>query len=159
MSKGWRSVGWIPFVLIAVVLLSVATVMAAQDDAGPAIRLAPDDAVVVARGEKVYQQQCASCHGRRLEGQFDWRRRLPNGRLPAPPHDASGHTWHHPDAMLFEITKRGPAAIVGSGYESDMPGYDGVLNDAEIIAVLSFIKSRWPAEIRDRHDRMNARVR
>jgi len=159
VSTPWRPAAWLPVVLMALVLLSAATVMAAQDDAGAAIRLAPDDAAAVARGEKIYLQHCASCHGRRLEGQFDWRRRLPNGRLPAPPHDASGHTWHHPDAVLFEITKRGPAAFVGSGYESDMPGYDGVLSDGEIVDVLSFIKSRWPDEIRRRHDRMNARVR
>ena len=28
-------------------------------------------------------------------------KRLPNGRLPAPPHDVSGHTWHHPDQVLI----------------------------------------------------------
>jgi mono/diheme cytochrome c family protein len=78
-----------------------------------------------------------------LEGQPNWRERLPSGRLPAPPHDASGHTWHHPDAVLFTITRDGLGAIV-PGYESDMPAFGGVLSDAEIRAVLAFIKSRWP---------------
>ena len=95
-------------------------------------------------GERLYQENCASCHGANLEGQPDWRTRLPNGRVPAPPHDASGHTWHHPDRVLFDIVKRGPAAIVGAGYESDMPGYEGVLTDDEITSIVDYIKSTWP---------------
>ena len=95
-------------------------------------------------GEGLYQENCASCHGANLEGQPDWRSRLPNGRAPAPPHDASGHTWHHPDSVLFDIVKRGPAAIVGNGYESDMPGYEGVLTDEEITTIIDYIKSTWP---------------
>ena len=95
-------------------------------------------------GERLYPENCASCHGANLEGQPDWRTRLPNGRLPAPPHDASGHTWHHTDRVLFDIVKRGPAAIVGAGYESDMPGYEGVLTDDEITSIVDYIKSTWP---------------
>ncbi|HBC07561.1 MAG TPA: cytochrome C, partial [Rhodospirillaceae bacterium] len=49
-------------------------------------------------------------------------------------------------------------AVVGGSYESDMPGFDGVLTDTEIIAVLSYIKSTWPASIRARHDDLNQRA-
>ena len=66
------------------------------------------------------------------------------GFLPAPPHDESGHTWHHADDILFRIVKEGTAAIVGGGYESDMPGFADVLSDAEIRAVLAYIKNTWP---------------
>ena len=96
------------------------------------------------RGAEIYAANCASCHGAELEGQPDWKRRLPSGRLPAPPHDASGHTWHHPDDVLFRITKEGPAAVVGGGYQSDMPGFADVLSDDDIRAALEFIKSTWP---------------
>jgi mono/diheme cytochrome c family protein len=99
---------------------------------------------VLVEGRTLYSQYCARCHGANLEGQRDWTGRLPSGRLPAPPHDASGHTWHHSDRVLFEITKKGPAAVVGSDYESDMPAFDGVLTDEQIRAVLAFIKSTWP---------------
>ena len=95
-------------------------------------------------GERLYQENCASCHGANLEGQPDWRSRLPNGRLPAPPHDASGHTWHHTDRVLLDIVKRGTAAIVENGYESDMPGFEEVLTDEEIAAIIDYIKSTWP---------------
>ena len=99
-------------------------------------------------GERLYQENCASCHGANLEGQPDWRSRLPNGMLPAPPHDASGHTWHHTDRVLVDIVKRGTAAIVGNGYESDMPGFGEVLTDEEITAIIDYIKSTWPDQIR-----------
>jgi len=94
-------------------------------------------------GQEFYAARCASCHGADLEGQPDWKRRLDTGRMPAPPHDQSGHTWHHADRALFQITKGGVGAIV-PGYESDMPAFEGVLNDAEIAAVLAWIKSTWP---------------
>jgi hypothetical protein len=71
-----------------------------------------------------------------LEGQPDWMRPLPSGRMPAPPHDASGHTWHHRDDVLFRLVKEGVTAVVGGGYESDMPGFAGVLSDEEIPQLL-----------------------
>ena len=63
--------------------------------------------------------------------------------MPAPPHDASGHTWHHADRPLFTITKLGVGAVVPD-YESDMPAFEGILSDDEIVAVLAWIKSTWP---------------
>ncbi|MEO1911076.1 MAG: cytochrome c [Paracoccus sp. (in: a-proteobacteria)] len=97
----------------------------------------------IALGKEIYATNCAACHGSDLEGQPDWKRRLENGRMPAPPHDATGHTWHHADSQLFTITKLGVGAVV-DGYESDMPAFDGPLADDEIRAVLSYIKSTWP---------------
>ncbi len=105
--------------------------------AGPA----PRD---LARGAALYAEHCAACHGADLEGAADWRRPRPDRRLPAPPHDASGHTWRHPDSVLFAITKHGSAAVIGGGYESDMIGFGDVLDDEEIRDVLAFIKSTWP---------------
>lgn len=144
----------------AALLVAGAAYFALSDRTGGpgALALRPDDEALVARGAALYRAHCASCHGARLEGQANWRARMANGRLPAPPHDASGHTWHHADAVLFALTKHGPAAMVG-GYQSDMPGYAGVLSDEEILAVLSYIKSRWPEQIRRRHDEINARSR
>ena len=121
--------------------------------------LLADDIDIVSRGSVIYAEQCASCHGKNLEGQPNWRSRLSSGRLPAPPHDATGHTWHHSDALLFRITKLGPATFVGGGYESDMPAYAGILSDDEMIAVLSYIKSTWPPAVRRRHDRLNQSLR
>ena len=122
--------------------------------------LRPDDAALVARGGTLYAQQCAACHGAHGEGQPEWRERGPTGLLPAPPHDASGHTWHHPDEQLFAITRNGVAAVIGQpNYQSTMPVYAGVLSDADIVAVLSYIKAQWPPELRRHHDEVNAQAR
>jgi len=119
----------------------------------------PEDAQQVARGKPLYEKFCASCHGARLEGQTNWKRKLPNGRRPAPPHDASGHTWHHPDAILFGITKYGPVPgkYAPPNYQSDMPGYEKTLSDEDIWAVLAYIKSSWPPEIRRAQQDVNSR--
>ena len=102
---------------------------------------APPD---LAEGKALYDLHCAGCHGLKLEGQPDWRRRLANGRMPAPPHDESGHTWHHPDEVLFAITKHGLVPpYAPPGYRSDMPAFAGVLSDEEIRAVLAYIESHW----------------
>jgi len=106
----------------------------------------PSDARLVQLGKQVYAAQCAACHGVNLEGEPNWRERKPNGRLPAPPHDVSGHTWHHPDQVLFDIVKNGlvPGVTAPIGYESDMPAYSTVLTDEEIRASLAYIKRTWP---------------
>ena len=108
----------------------------------------PDDSAQVARGQALYARYCAACHGAELQGEPDWQTRKPSGALPAPPHDASGHTWHHSDRQLFEITKHGMGAYAPPGWASDMPAFAGVLSDADIWAVLAYIKSHWPEQAR-----------
>jgi mono/diheme cytochrome c family protein len=120
-----------------------------------------DDPARVAAGRAVYDRHCASCHGAQLEGEPNWREKKPTGRMPAPPHDATGHTWHHPDTVLFGITKFGlvPGKYAPPGYESDMPGFGGALSDDEIRALLDYIKSTWPDEIRRAQGEANERAR
>lgn len=139
--------------------MGAAAIFLAQPGTAQGANLFPfDDPAAVARGEEIYTAQCAACHGAALEGQPDWRSPAANGRLPAPPHDETGHTWHHPDPQLFLITKYGTAALVGGNYESDMPGFEDVLSDQEILEVLAYIKSTWPENIRARHTEMNAGI-
>jgi mono/diheme cytochrome c family protein len=119
--------------------------------------LDPDDGQLVAAGAAIYEANCASCHGADLKGEPNWQSPGEDGLMPAPPHDETGHTWHHPDEILFAITKHGVAKVANlKDYNSAMPVYEGVLSDEEIIAALSWIKAQWPAEIRRRHDEMNA---
>ena len=119
----------------------------------PILRIDPTDAALVERGRRTYVEACASCHGASLEGQPNWQRRMANGRLPAPPHDVSGHTWHHSDEWLFKITKYGPTAYP-DGYQTDMPAFEQRLSDEDIAASLAFIKSTWPAEVRIKQARI-----
>ncbi len=110
----------------------------------------PHNAEQVARGRALYANHCATCHGTRLEGQPNWRVRKPDGRLPAPPHDVTGHTWEHSDESLFKVTKQGVGPFVSPSYETDMQGFGGVLTDEEIWSVIAYIKSKWPESLRER---------
>jgi len=146
--------------IVAVVVLAGAAWWFLDGGAGGEnLSISPDDRALVALGKPLYARQCAACHGAKLEGQENWRRALPGGGLRAPPHDASGHTWHHPDAMLFTITKHGGAAIAPPGFKSNMPGFKDSLSDREIRAVLAYIKSRWPERIRKISQRINRQAR
>jgi mono/diheme cytochrome c family protein len=107
------------------------------------------DRAQLALGQKIYAEHCAACHGVKLEGEPNWQKKLPNGRFPAPPHDDSGHTWHHPMEVLFGITKLGLGPpYAPPGYESDMPAFVGKLSDEEIRAVLAYIEAHWSDEVR-----------
>lgn len=117
----------------------------------------PKNSEVVTLGKVIYNENCASCHGVNLEGQPNWKQPNSEGMLPAPPHDRTGHTWHHTDELLFGITKYGLAEFSGlKNHKTDMPIYKDILTDDEIIAVLSYIKSTWPKDVIQRHDDMNA---
>lgn len=104
-------------------------------------------------GQNLYAQHCAACHGTSLEGQPDWQSPNEDGVLPAPPHDATGHTWHHDDALLFEYTKDGGAAALDvrgvTGFNSGMPGFGGTLTDSQIWDILAYIRSTWSTRERD----------
>lgn len=113
------------------------------------------DPAKIAAGRDLYGKQCASCHGASLEGQPNWRERLANGRLPAPPHDALGHTWHHSDQQLFAITRDGLEQFAGEGYPTDMPKFKSVLTDDEIRSIIAFIKSTWPERERMAQERIS----
>jgi mono/diheme cytochrome c family protein len=110
----------------------------------------------LARGEAIYAEACASCHGANLEGQPNWKSPGPDGRLPAPPHDDTGHTWHHPDRLLLQITALGTGAVVGNGYESNMPGFGGLYSEQELRDVLAWIKTQWPDRERDHQAQVTA---
>ncbi len=107
----------------------------------------------LAIGEHLYLQHCATCHGKNLEGQPNWRQPGQDGALPAPPHDVNGHTWHHDNQLLFDYTNLGGQAALSAkgvtGFASGMPGFRGALSDSEIWNILAFIRSTWPQEIKD----------
>jgi mono/diheme cytochrome c family protein len=102
----------------------------------------------IATGETMYQQHCASCHGKALEGQPNWKQPLPNGKYPAPPHDNSGHTWHHNDELLLAITLNGGNGQ-GDMSHGDMPAFKALLSEVQARQILAFIKSRWGTQQRE----------
>jgi mono/diheme cytochrome c family protein len=63
--------------------------------------------------------------------------------------------------VLVGITKFGlvPGKYAPPGYQSDMPGFGGALSDDEILAVVAYIKSTWPDEVRRAQAEANERAR
>jgi len=114
-----------------------------------------EDSPTVSRGLAIYTSDCAGCHGA-LSGDAH----LAGAPLPeptAPPHDARGHTWKHPDFALFQLTKSGEVAeLCRTVGDSAMPQFAEALSDAQIVDVLSYIKSTWPSEIRAEQEAVNA---
>jgi mono/diheme cytochrome c family protein len=107
----------------------------------------------VVAGQSLYADNCASCHGANLEGQPNWQSPDADGVLPAPPHDGTGHTWHHDDELLFEYTRLGGVAALEamgvSGFNSGMPAFNETLTDDEIWDILAYIRSTWPERERE----------
>jgi mono/diheme cytochrome c family protein len=133
-------------VIIALIALLGLTACRSGPDE-PGTGLAPE---TVALGERVYQANCAACHGANLEGEPDWKVQNDDGSFRAPPHTADGHTWHHSDASLIDAIEKGGSRFDGLniGGTSNMPAYADILSPEEIQAVLVFLKSQWPDEIR-----------
>ena len=130
---------WFYLVLLSFIMTTSQAVATTKAD--------PNNAQQVKRGKLIYNRFCSFCHGANLKGQKNWRTRKDDGRLPAPPHDETGHTWHHADDLIFGITKFGLVPPYGpKNYQSDMPAWGSTLNDADIWAALAYIKSRWPSE-------------
>ncbi len=142
-------------VALAVLGSAVAIVFADFQDPEDRPLLAWDDPNVVARGQALYRQQCTECHG--TIGRDQILSTSSMGSTPtAPPHDASGHTWRHPDYALVQLTKSGEvAALCRSLDETAMPRFESAMSDRQILDVLSYIKSTWPDEIRAEHDAIN----
>ncbi len=134
--------------LILWVLLVTACQGAANLSSGRAGDTLPTLAPAEIRlGKTVYEQQCASCHGVNLEGQPDWKVQNEDGSFRAPPHDASGHTWHHGDQTLLDAVRLGGARLQPMNVVSAMPAYGELLSEEEMTAVLVYIKSTWPGDL------------
>lgn len=109
------------------------------------------DPQMIEIGKAVYNANCAACHGPKGEGEPNWKIPDVNGVYPAPPHDGSGHTWHHADALLLQVIRE------GSGMpNSKMPVYGDILSADEMEAVLAYIKTFWGAEEVAFQQQMNA---
>jgi hypothetical protein len=134
MAQAWKSKWRLIAVAFATALTAAATAAAyvghsaLVDQRDDGSFLLWDHPEVVAHGRLLYAGHCAACHGANGEGQ----RQLPEGATAStplpPPHDASGHTWRHPDYALLQLTKAGVAtAFCRSLEEGAMPKFERTL--------------------------------
>lgn len=125
----------------AAIVLFGAAAAYASDSALPA----PDPERVNA-GRNVYQQHCASCHGARAEGAPAWQQPDAQGEMPAPPHDAEGHTWKHSDAMLYRIVMQGWRDPFNKTSRLTMPAFSQILSPKEARSVITYLRTLWTPE-------------
>jgi mono/diheme cytochrome c family protein len=128
--------------------VAIAGIAGAHAASPPAHFADADNAKLVADGRNIYQQNCGSCHGRRLQGQALWQMQDRFADQRAPAHDATGHTWQHSDEALFHMTKFGRFEETPPDAVSYMPAFEKLLSDDDILAALAFIKWSWPVGMR-----------
>jgi mono/diheme cytochrome c family protein len=121
------------------------TILDGNVSGDPAQNLDPQQ---VARGEALYQGNCLQCHGVRGEGNPNWRQQNSDDTYPPPPHDSTGHTWHHADGLLYRIVRDGGTIYETPGFKSAMPAFGDRLNEDEIRAVIAYLKNLWEPEHR-----------
>ena len=100
------------------------------------------DFAQITRGGKLFQQNCAVCHGKQAEGVSDWQKMDANGKFPPPPLNGSAHAWHHPHKVLVDTIKNGTAKLGGN-----MPAWKDKLSDDEINDIIAWFQSKWSDEI------------
>ena len=65
--------------------------------------------------------------------------------------NGTAHAWHHPPDGLFRIIERGSPAA-----DSSMVGWGGRMSGEEIHAVLAYIQSLWPEQLRRRYEQAHS---
>ncbi|VAW46039.1 Cytochrome c, class IC:Cytochrome c, class I [hydrothermal vent metagenome] len=97
----------------------------------------------IQKGQQVFKQNCAACHGDKAQGIVkDWRAELPNGKYPAPPLNGSAHAWHHRLKALDGTIQRGGIPIGGT-----MPAFKDKLTRHERLQAIAYFQSFWSDNI------------
>ena len=94
-------------------------------------------------GRMVYQQHCATCHGRAAEGAPNWKKQDARGELPPPPHGPEGHTWRHADRMLRRMINQGWRDPFNKTQRLTMPAFETILTPKEVDSVITYLKTFW----------------
>ncbi|WP_417530723.1 c-type cytochrome [Marinobacter lipolyticus] len=126
--------------------LLVAPVLAGASGGAANANGVPSEA---AQGRQIYEQDCAACHGWQGEGAANWKMPDEKGEMPAPPHDETGHTWRHSDAMLFKMIAEGWRHPFNKSDRLTMPAFGESLTDQEIAAVIEYLKTLWTDKQRE----------
>jgi cytochrome c oxidase subunit 2 len=131
-------------VLVLVSLTAAAATVVVFADAGPSgtRRAAANgpgpeaaSAVILARGEEVYRSHCQACHGRSGEGGV------------APKFEDGSAVARFPDVedqveFVLEGSRDGEPYGEGGEGSGGMPGWERVLSEAEVRAVVAYERSR-----------------
>ncbi|MHB8347514.1 MAG: c-type cytochrome [Acidiferrobacterales bacterium] len=152
MKKAW--------IVIAAAILSVAACK--REITQPASRAAGQDSVSsqsgsfssgqIALGGRLFQADCAPCHGAQAQGHPGWQ--APGGGLftaAAPPLNGTGNVWKRSRAQLIATIVQGARLPDGTRV---MPAWKQRLSPSEIRYIVAWFQSLWPPSIYRRRARM-----
>lgn len=89
----------------------------------------------VKEGTQLFKDNCATCHGAKAQGKFNWQKPDAEGNYPAPPLNGKAHAWHHPYPLLMKVISEGGQT---------MPAWEGELTEEEMTATIAYFQSYWP---------------
>ena len=129
--------------------LALSAVGCSQSESGGASGISASGTTQTS-GAQIFAARCAVCHGAQGQGAANWKIRDEDGRLPPPPLNGDGHTWHHADGVLYRIVRDGGADFGASGGSgSNMPSFGETLGREQIVEVLEYIKTLWADKTQD----------
>jgi len=108
----------------------------------------------VSMGGRLFQKNCAECHGVDAQGDPNWRQRDADGMFPPPPLNGTGHAWHHPRDILHDVIANGSPQGMGK-----MPAWRNKLSDEEIGAIIAWFQAKWPDQVYTAWYRMDRKAR
>lgn len=109
----------------------------------------------VALGRTLYRVHCSYCHGTDREGHEDWRPGTPMTAGISPALDERSPIVDRADRQIFEWIKYGGQPFLPAGARSQMPAFEFNLTEAQIWAIVAYLKNRWPEDVLARHERAN----
>jgi mono/diheme cytochrome c family protein len=86
-------------------------------------------------GARIYLTNCSSCHqvdGQGIPGAF-------------PPLAGNPVVLGEPGRAIAIVKhgSRGPIWVAGRRYDGEMPGWEGLLSDADLAAVVTYVRTAW----------------
>lgn len=131
----------------ALLWLALVTVCACQKKEAPSpapttapALEAPASLAGLSRGARLFEEQCAQCHGPEAQGHPDWQT---PGVVAAPPLNGTGNDWKRTRAQLVAVINNGAKR----NGQPVMPAWNGRLTDAEIDDLISWFQALWPPEV------------
>lgn len=117
--------------LVMVIFVGTNTMPFRLEAPMPDVNPLPASAEVVGRGEELFQQHCAVCHG--PEGRGDGPQA---SELPRAPDDLRIHVPMHSDRQLFGFIRDGIP-------QAGMPAFEGMLTEEDTWSVLHYLRANF----------------
>ena len=100
---------------------------------------------IVTEGEEIFNEYCASCHGKKAESTKLWKTVDKNGNYPPPPLNGTAHAWHHSLAIMDQVIRAGGKPLGGV-----MPAWEGILSEGQRLKAIASFQQYWSDEVYER---------